>query len=606
MPTRKSPRVLKRPTWTDDGRYLFYVSTEGGLYRYDAQSHLLEGLHFAGVDPVTVPGDSSKLIVRRSRTTLKADLPGGSAPTDPSEVVLVDLKTNKVRVLVPESSTLWAPLAVSPDGKRLALSSNHGLPKQLPSEQRLFLLDLTAAVPAAPEPVGPPSTQLGPVSWSKDSKALVSTHALPVSPPDHWESDERNFAMLTDVFHLDLATGQETRLSRCGAILIGSPPGNDLFVLAGANNPQQGPPQTHLRRVPLTAALEFAGREPEHPSRDVMVWTQFLDQVLADAQVAADANGEQLPPEALARLADVFAKVFRERFQEDPPSTADNWERLHRELRALSVAKALQRRLTLVLGAAEGEHLRRQHGAIWRLSAGSLTKAAKPEENQAGTEPFGLAVNPFKILQEQYFIVEDDDEDEGPVAYFWLRNILQTARGRALILANDLTVGEEAAKAMADPDLARAMKQFEDKQGDEAEQLLLNLLKQEKHARNEHLVLHVARLLCEQQRFAAARRLLEPRVKASSEPQPYNLLGLALLDADVQAAITCFKDSLRCNIRYGPGYLNLARAYEKANDPTAAAQTLHRYLRLMPYGEHAADVRQRLAVLASPNAAPGP
>jgi hypothetical protein len=605
--TRKSPRALGQPAWSDDGRYLFYASMEGGLYRYDTQAHLLEPLPFSGWAPVTVPGDSSKLIVRRSRATLKADLPGGSAPPDPSEVVLVDLKTNKVRVLVPECSTLWTPLAVSPDGGRLALSSDHGLAKKQLGEQRLFLLDLAAAVPAPPEPIGSPFTQLGPIWWAKNGKALVSSHPLPHAPPDHLEVGESGFLVLDDVVHHDLATGRELLLGR-GIALVSAPPGEDLFVVGWTDNPPPGRPQTHVRRVPLAAALEFASKEPDHPTRDVMAWTQFLDQVLADAKVPADATGEQLSPEALARLADEFAKVFRERFQEDPPSSVDNWERLHRELRALGAPKPLHHRLTLVLGAAEGEHLRRRHGAVWRLSAGPLTKTAEPAAKHADTEPFGLSLNPFKASQEQYRI--DDEDDSGPLAFFWLRDALQSARGRALILANDPVVGEEAVKALADPDLANAAGLFEAKQSNEAEQVLLALLQQKKYERNEYLVLHVARMFCEQQRFAAARRLLEPRVKGASDPHLYNLLGLALLDADLSAAITCFKDSLRFNIYYDPGYLNLARAYEKAKDPIAAEQTLRRYLRLMPLGEHAADARQRLGALSSlgalPDEAPGP
>ena len=77
----------------------------------------------------------------------------------------------------------------------------------------------------------------------------------------------------------------------------------------------------------------------------------------------------------------------------------------------------------------------------------------------------------------------------------------------------------------------------------------------------------------------------------------YNLFGLALLDSDPGAAVLQFKNALRCNLYYGPGWLNLAQAYANANDRPSAVQCLRHYMRFMPYGPQAGDARQRLAAL---------
>jgi len=83
------------------------------------------------------------------------------------------------------------------------------------------------------------------------------------------------------------------------------------------------------------------------------------------------------------------------------------------------------------------------------------------------------------------------------------------------------------------------------------------------------------------------------------DARKHNLLGLAYLDTNPVEAIGHFRTALRCNLYFGPGYLNLAQAYEKSQDLASARLCLRRYLDLMPHGHHAADARQRLAKLAN-------
>ncbi len=100
-------------------------------------------------------------------------------------------------------------------------------------------------------------------------------------------------------------------------------------------------------------------------------------------------------------------------------------------------------------------------------------------------------------------------------------------------------------------------------------------------------------------------------MKLESRRQPYdarkfNLLGLGQLGQNPSDAANSFKSALRCDLHYGPAYLNLAQAYQNTNNPAAAAQCLQRYLQLFPAGPLARDAQRRLgALLNTPPAGAG-
>jgi tetratricopeptide (TPR) repeat protein len=596
-------RAVGMPVWSADGRLVYYADADGRLERYDVASHACQMLAFHGDSPVAVPGQPDKLIFRRSRAVPKADLPDGPPPVDPAEIVLGDQGTGETRVLVPESTERWTPQAVSPDGRRLALVSGPDRDAVQPGQRRLFLLDLAAGAAAKPRPVGAPRLGLGPVCWTADGQGLLYARQQRPVPPDCWEGDAANYWAGTDLFRLDLATGKETRLSRGGGFHTFSPTsGSDLFFLVWPNGQMRE--DARLWRVPLAAAHEFAAHEPDRPTRDQAAWTKLIDGVLKEAGVTADAGGEALTPDVLARLADGFARTYRERFQTDPPADADGWERQQHELQALSVPSSARARFAVVLGAAEGEYLRRRHGAVWHLGAGPLLPAGEPGPGPAEDEsPFGLVMNPFQSARSQFLAVDDEEEDS--VSALWLTNALVRAQGRPLVLANSPAAGKEGLQALADPGLTRASELFKQSKTDEAEGVLVQVVQQERNENNTYLLLAAGKLLHEQKRLKVLRKALERRVNGGPpEPRLYNLLGLALLETEPNRAAQQFQNALRCDLYYGPAYLNLAQAYEKAGNPVAAGQSLRRLLKLQPAGPLAADARQRLAALDAGPAAP--
>jgi hypothetical protein len=581
--------------WSDFGRHLYFVDSEGGLDRYELATRQVEKLPFYGDDPLPVPMQPKNLIFRRSRAVPKFDAANGFPEPDPTEVVMGNVQTREVRVLIPESRDTWTPLAVSPDGKWLVLSSNRGVDKNKFGHARLFLLSLTWEKPAEPKPIGPACTDISSVAWELDSASFICARGQEPVPPDCYASNFYGMHGASDLFRYDVDTGREIRLSRGGGFTSPVLDENGQLLFASWKF-EPGASRVRLLRAPLPAVSRFAEREPNLAPRDVAAWSRLFDAVLKETGIPADARGERLTPDVLAKLADVFAKQFREQFATEPPTDVAAWGRVQQETWSLEFPPDVRRAAVLVMGACQGEYLCREHGAVWHVSAGPLRRSRfQLGEMEEGL--FGYVLNPFQAVVAGRF--DDDDEEWRPTG--WLTLVKPHAQGRRLILANDHAAGMKVAEQFADPALERARQLFGHKQADEAERLLLDLLAQEKHAKNEHLAEHVASLLHEHGRFEAMRQVMEPRVRQQPpSPQKCNLLGLALLETEPKLAIVQFKTALRYNLHYGSAYLNLAQAYEKTNDHESAILCLKRYLKLMPYGALAQDVRQRLALLKDP------
>jgi hypothetical protein len=313
-------------------------------------------------------------------------------------------------------------------------------------------------------------------------------------------------------------------------------------------------------------------------------------------EAGAPADGKGLNPEALKKAADAFAKLHREKFKTDPPATAAGLDRQRREVEALDLAAPARAQVLLVLGAVEGEFLRaQQKGSAWH--AGKEPSA--PGAAVAGENPFGFAFNPFRPPAK-----DKGAKDQGPQS---LAEVLYRAGGRPLVLATDPAAVQEALGKLVDPDLARGTDLLKANKGDEADGVLLGMMK--RHAGNHFLTVQVATQLQKHGRTAALASLLKPQldqlellgVGLPRDARLYNLLGVAALDVDVNKAVMAFHDALRCDLKYGPAYLNLAQAYRQANKLQESRLCLRRYLKLFPKGELADDARRRLTAAGDDN-----
>jgi len=584
------------PVWTADSRYVLYATLGGALKRYDLQANKLETLPLRGSQPVPLPVDAplangrESLLFVRGQPAVKVALPGAEPAADLAELVVGNLANRTICVLVPARAVRYRNPAVTPDGKLLAVWGGMRSAGQDACLYRLLLLDLTQPKADFAELAIPATAEPGQLAWTADGKALIYTRRLAAPlPPDAWAWSLRGLPNDEHLFEWDVAAGKETRLSRGGAIGASSVDRqNNIYYLAwkpdGAGNTQ------HLRSVSLKAARAFVTAEPEAPPRTAAAWSGLLDKLGEELPPAAKGPMPALTAEQVGKLAERFARLYQEQFGEAAPTTAGGLHRLAREVGAVDLPLPARRQMTLVLTALVGEYLRKAHGTVWHL-----TDRPGATHDNPPASPFAMAILLFNGLD----LAEQLNKYQGLTFLDHLDSHRHSAAGRTLVLTNDPATAQAAVDRLTDPDLVRGTDQLRQGQHQEGERTLLALLAKPAHQANAHLTLVVGQLLLEHGRTQALEKVMR---KACGQDPPgapkFNLLGLALLERQPRQAIDAFKRALRCDLHYGPAYLNLAQAYRQANDTPAAIACLRRYLELSPDDPLAADAGQRLAVLA--------
>jgi hypothetical protein len=543
--------------WTDDA--LAWVSAGGTprhviLQRSVPVAHKVPGPVEAAL---LLPGPGERLLVVRCQTRGKVD-GAGATGHDLTEVFVTGPEAGK-RLLIPASPAQWHSPALAPDGKRVAIVSDQG---EKPGQWRVFVLSLDGNG-AKPEPLSPLAGRIEGVCWTPDGKSLLYARSQAGRPADR-VSDTKD---VCDLFSFDLEARKETRLSRGGGLISPSmTKDGDLYFLT-----RTAP--VNLVKLALDDVQKVAASWDDMERERAKLWLDLAADVFKGAGVPIP-EGRKLPgPESLKTIADAFAKLYPAKLKDDLPATTTALDRQLREVEAIDRAD-----FRVMLGAVAGEHLRRRHkDSAWHVGPGAL------DEVVSGENPFGYACNPFRPGTS-------------------LAEVLYRAEGRPLVLGNDAAAAKAALDRLIDPDLTRGTDLLNQGKGDEADGVLLGMVK--RHEDNYFLVVHVGSLLQQHGRAQALAALLQPALKEfdagavsvlPKDARLFNLLGLVLLGTKAAKAITAFQDAVRCDLDYGPAYLNLAAAYELAQRKAEARLCLRRYLKLFAKGEWADDARRRLA-----------
>lgn len=588
--TARVRRVAGAPVWSADGQQVFFATAGGTVWR-GGHNSTSDRLPFRGAAPAPVPNDVNAVIVVRSQAGAKADSAGLAAPADRSEVVQINLLDKSSRILLPASSSVWTHLALSPDGTRLALVGDRGVESMQPKQWRVFVMELKEN--AEPKALTRPAKTIGPVCWTPDGQAVVYARSQNPPPAEFWDEEHAGLFRDVDLFHYDLAAGRETRLSRGGSCYSPSMDrtGNLHFV---AWLPDRSTSNVRLKRMPLKEALAFAAREPDPPTRDTAGWAALAEQVMREVK----ANDTPPTAELMGRLGAAFSTTFRTRFRSEPPTSIEGFDQLRKEVQGLHLSTVTSQQLAIVLAAAEGEFLRQQGRAHWALGKGPLVPSSESSESDS---PFGVVIVPFRSLS----AVRSEDATRHETSDS-LAAIMRKALGRTVVLSNDASAGRAAVEALADADLARGAALLKDGKPEEGVALLLALTKKKGYERNDSLALHVGKLLYDHSRKKPLIDLMAERGGEPFDTRKFNLWGLALLlpkqtkddpDFSPQDAIEKFRSAIRCDLQFGPAYLNLAEAYRQTNNHSAARSCLLRYLDLMPNGPYATDAQHRLGEL---------
>jgi hypothetical protein len=569
QPPRPRAANGTRPTlsgWSPEGLLVSWVGENGWAWQHDMQAKLTTRHDFKA-DAVLPNADRLVVVSREPHPKLDG---AADADRDRTTVKVLAGVNQAPTLLIDADPSRWESPGLSPDGKQLAIVSDRG---EKPGRRRVFVLPLDGNAAKA-EPVSPPADRIEGVCWTPEGKELIYARSQSPRPADHSPGTAKDAC---DLFLLDLATKKETRVSRGGGFTSPSvTKDGDLYYLT-IFRPANGAPTVQLLKVTLKAARDWAEAQEKAAREKGKEWKELAGAVLKQA-------GEP------KKVADTFARAYKEKFNADPPATADALEWQRREVAGLDLTPDDLEGLALLLGAVEGDYLRgRQKGSEWHTARKDGLGGPVAAENS-----FGYAFNPFRPLRAP----EKADKDESPQS---LAEVLYRAEGRPIVLATDAASAKEALAKLVDPDLARGGALLGLGKGDEADDVLLKMT--ERHVGNQYLLIEVGALLHRHGRARALARLVEPLLKnldagglaLARDPRLYNLLGVAALETDPNRAFRAFQDALRCDLNYGPAYLNLALAYQKASRTNDARLCLRRYLNLFPEGEGADEARRRLA-----------
>lgn len=558
------------PSWSADSKFVYFANAGGRMFRLKTEDLSLEPLG-RGRSPVALPNEAKEMVYLRPRPVARVDLDSVA----PVEIVAGDSEGKNARVIVPAGAIAWKSLAISPDGKQLAAVGTTERSGKGEPLARVYLVPLAGG---PPEAVTPLAHDYGVISWTPDGKSLLYSRSQDPAPPDTQDGPSGD---TVDLFQWDIPGKSETRLTRGGG--FSSPvvtPAGDLYYLAIQSVPGQSWVR-RLRRVPLADARTFAADNPFLPARTPVAWAELFARVCTEAAVSPTITTGQLTQEQLTRLDEVFRQQMKAQFKREVPDNASGLDQFKYELMRQSFPQEARPAVCLVLGAVRGEYLRRHQGATWQLSGKETVQAHAYDAVALSAENgFAQALNPF----------------------FWrttLKESVHHAQGRRLWLVDDAETGKACVQKSVDADLERGRDLLTQGKNEEAERLLMEMADREPNRSNTELAYQTGKLLFEYKRLSAVRQLLERPVLRSVDSAPlYNLLGLAQLDAEPRRSLDTFKKSLRCDLHFIPAYLNLARAYEKLGERSAARACLRRAVDLAPDGSQTADALEQLGRLA--------
>jgi hypothetical protein len=555
--------------WTSDGK-IYWSNSAGHILNYAPRAGNPQQTTVRAELALPLPFANEQQLpphhlVLRTRLRPKSD----GAVGDVRELLAVD--SNDERRDYPGLKAMHRAepqgFALSPDGKRVAVIS---LSMERDPQNRFSSIDvlsldqdgLIATTPGAPRYAG--------VCWTADGKALIYARCEKPALADHTPGTPDESC---DLYLFDLGTKVEMRLSRGGRFSSPSIANDDLFFI---NRTSSG---VNLEDISLEKARKFAADQQMAERDRAATWSELASAVCKDADVAFAEDRTQLDAASIGKLADAFSKLYAAKFKEDAPVTPAALDQERRNVASLSLSAPVRSRLCVVFGAVAGEYIRRhQKGSTWALGAHPVAV-----NEIVGVEtPFGFATNPFQSAS--------------------LAEILYRGEGRPIVLSDDAARAKEALGKLTDPDLARGRDLFTQGKDAEADRVLLDTVK--RHVGNYALAIHVGTLLHQHGRNKALAELAKPwldqlDLQGGGLPRDarlYNLIGIAALDSGSDKAVLAFQSALRCDLEFGPAYLNLAQAYTKSGSADQVRQCLHRYLKLFPKGEWAEDARRRLAV----------
>lgn len=433
-------------------------------------------------------------------------------------------------------------LALSPDGKQLALVANRDYPRTARVGGHIYVAAADGSglrqLTKAPE-------EIVSLAWAADGRSLLAVRRV-VAGKDGRVGDGGT----ADLYRIALETGEAVNLTRSGHIDRVWPAGDDLLVeVVGwdAATSQRG-----LYRIAVRELEAATAARPVPPAAD----RERQARVVSDrvrACLGATAWRDVVPtPELLERLARAFAEGVAEAYGVALDSGAAALDRLPTLVYELGIARGADPLPLLGLGAYYGETLRRAGGAAWRLRPvpfGEWVPGTVAEQN-----PLVTAVLPFSDV---YVTAIGSERCEG---MHGSQGVQADGRGAKMLLVYPPAYAEEAVRAATPPEYLEALRLLD--AGDAKAGLDLLLQEVERRPGNGALAAEAIKLAEAAGMPDAARAVARRAVAAGSDvPELLVRCGDDALARDPAAAIDFYRKAVRGPWPDARALIRLGRAY---------------------------------------------
>jgi hypothetical protein len=366
------PRFGTQASWSRDGKQIAYATYKGvGFHTFGTRTSfdvplLAASLAFLPDDRLLVATQAG---ARPSDDDRPIDLdrrPAFGQQFVQQRLMIIE-EGEKPKALLEFPLARFAHLAVSPDGKQLALVTNKDLPRTAPRAGNLYL--------AQPDGTGlrrltKDAELIRSVAWSDDGRFLYVVRRLLADkegpeqrPPfDKYTPSEQP----GDLYRISVETSEAVNLTRCGKIDQAWVQGGNILLRISTYDISLS--QVGIFKVPLADLARISAQFPEPKLGDVQVQARHIADRLK-AAFAPRRLQEVVPTiETLDKLARVFAEAASHTLGEPFDFSAASLDRLPHWADWLEPGIAGEPALIYGLGAYYGETLRKLTKSQWRLA----------------------------------------------------------------------------------------------------------------------------------------------------------------------------------------------------------------------------------------------
>lgn len=536
-PASLAAQAESKVRFSPDGNRIVY-SAENRLYVAEVNPFkVIHTFDLTAEEAVFGPNDGELLAVVRTAT--------GAFRTNRLEIIQISDGSRKP--IFEFALSRFSALAVSPDGKKIALSANRDYPRGAAVGGHVTVIDADGSNPRR---LTQDPEEVESICWSADGTMLLVVRRVSVG-----DDGAVGFGGSKDAYRISSEGGKPVNLTRSGDIDEAWWIGENIYLKISSWNV----PENHIGVFRLsTAELEKISAALDDPPvadtrRQVETISRRVRRVIGDREPVPDAA-------LIEKTADAFSKGAEEAFRIKLDFSAESLDRLAGLMSNFYSRGTIDRTLAFAMGAYYGETLRRAARAEWKIKPapfGEWIPEHEPPEN-----PFAKGILPFSSMllslrsSEETYLIESPE-------------LSRTAQKKKLLLIYPPSFVRETMDQAAGASYREARRKIDLGEVNEALEILVGEMR--RHPKNGELAQEVI-ALCEAARLPEkAKELIRQSVDQGSEVPDFLVRYASdIAEKDLDRAIEFCRKAVTGAYPSPDALLQLGKFYAAAgNQPVA-------------------------------------